>query len=148
MAKKRVCLYVDEDLWDLADHKLEISKSEFVTQQLEYVLRVKDDESICLDKINDLKNELNVWENKLCAIRKQKEAENISNELFDNAMKTITRIHEKVGFVGQNQIKNIAHQNELKASDLENHIKNTTDFEIRMFGDAGYKKSTKSTFGI
>ena len=122
MGKKTVTISVDENLWELAKDKLPCSRSEFFENQIKLYLDIDDPESKIVEKISKKENEINVLKDKLCEIRKEKQLRLEVTNVFDDAMITINRIHDNLGCVGRNQIRNIAHRYDIPAKDLENHI--------------------------
>lgn len=122
MSKKSVTLTVDENIWELAKDKLPCSRSEFFENQLRLFLNVEDPESKIVEKITKKENEINVLKDKLCHIRRGKQLRLESANVFDKAMISINRIHDRFGCVGQNQIRNIARVNDVPANELEKHI--------------------------
>ena len=123
MGKKSVTITIDEHLWLLAKDKLPCSRSEFFENQLRLFLDIDDPETKIVEKINKKENEINVLKDKLCNIRREKQLKLQSEEVFSNCMVAINRINNSLGKVGKNQIRNIAHQNNVPYLDLENYVK-------------------------
>lgn len=132
MSKKTVTISVDETLWNLAKDKLPTSRSEFFENQVKLYLDVDDPESKLIKKISKKKNELNALEEKLCNMRQQKAMELKMGAVFDAPMVPIMRLVDKLGFVGQNQIRNIAHNFDVPAEDLVRHVK-SLGIEVRNY---------------
>lgn len=122
MSKKSVTITVDENIWELAKDKLPCSRSEFFEKQIRLYLDIEDPETKIVEKISKKENEINVLKDKLCAIRKEKQLKLESDNVFDDAMITIHRLHENLGCVGRNQIRNVARRCDVPADDLEKHI--------------------------
>lgn len=122
MGKKSVTLTVDENIWELAKDKLPVSRSEFFENQLRLFLNVEDPEAKIVEKITKKENEINVLKDKLCHIRREKQLKLESANVFDEAMVTINRLHDALGCVGRNQIRNVARRCDVPANELEKHI--------------------------
>ena len=59
----------------------------------------------------------------------------LTGKAYDNAMITITRIYNELGYIGKNQLRKIANQNNLNHTDLIKYVRKNTDYEITNFGD-------------
>ena len=119
MANKiRVNLTVDPNLWQLAKDKLPCSRSEFFENQLKLFLGIEDSESEILKDIKTRDNEINALKDKLCHIRKEKQLKLESNKSMEKAMVILNRMHERLGMIGENQIRNIAHVHKVDFDDL------------------------------
>lgn len=111
MGKKSVCITVDEEVWESAGEKLD-SRSDFCENQLRLFLELDNDaEDELLQQIQDKRDEINVLEDRLCAFRKERLTRVQDSLVFDGAMVSINRVHEKLGSVGKNQIKRFAKSN-------------------------------------
>lgn len=121
MSKKSVTLTVDENIWELAKDKLPVSRSEFFENQLRLFLDVEDPESKIVEKITKKENEINVLKDKLCHIRREKQLKLESENVFDEAMTTINRLHEGLGCIGRNQIRIVARRCDVPSNELEKH---------------------------
>lgn len=133
MANKiRVNLTVDPNLWQLAKDKLPCSRSEFFENQLKLFLGIEDNESEILKDIKLRENEINALKDKLCHIRKEKQLELESNRSMEKAMVSLNRIHERLGMIGVNQIRNMSHVHKVEFEDLkkecENNCMNIVEF--------------------
>ena len=97
-------------IWEQAKEKLPQSRSEFVEEQLRKAIGLSDDKETELrKKIAIHQDEINVLESQLCKIREERlKNEKQDNDEYGNAMDTVYRIHERLGFVGKNQLKNIS----------------------------------------
>lgn len=121
MSKKTVTITVDENIWELAKDKLPVSRSEFFENQLRLFLNVEDPEAKIMEKIAKKENEINVLKDKLCHIRKEKQLKLESENVFDEAMITINRIHDSLGCIGRNQIRGVARRCDVPGNELEKH---------------------------
>lgn len=122
MSKKSVTITVDENIWELAKDKLPCSRSEFFENQLRLYLDIEDPEAKIVEKISKKENEINVLKDKLCTIRREKQLRLEASNVFDNAMVTINRLHDRLGCVGRNQIRNIAKRCDVPSNELEKHV--------------------------
>lgn len=113
--KKSVTLTIDSMIWEQAKEKLPQSRSEFVEEQLRKAIGLSDDkEKELRKKIAIHQDEINVLESQLCKIREERlKNEKQDNDEYGNAMDTVYRIHERLGFVGKNQLKNISKQQQV-----------------------------------
>ena len=113
--KKSVTLTIDSIIWEQAKEKLPQSRSEFVEEQLRKAIGLSDDKETELrKKIAKHQDEINVLESQLCKIREERlKNEKQDNDEYGNAMDTVYRIHERLGFVGKNQLKNISKQQQV-----------------------------------
>lgn len=120
--KKKVSISIDPNIWELAADKCPGSRSEFIENQLKLYMNYEEDpEAKLLNKIMKTKNELNVMEDRLCEIRKEKKLKLKSANIFDDAMVSLTRMYESQGHLGRNQIRNIAKVNDVPPLDLEKY---------------------------
>ena len=122
MSKKSVTITVDENIWELAKDKLPCSRSEFFENQLRLYLDIEDPEAKIVEKISKKENEINVLKDKLCTIRREKQLRLEASNVFENAMVTINRLHDRLGCVGRNQIRNIAKRCDVPSNELEKHV--------------------------
>ncbi len=123
MSKKSVTITVDENLWAIAKDKLPCSRSEFFETQAKLFLDIEDPEKKIMENIQKKENEINALKDKLCSVRKAKHDKLESDSVFDTAMIPLQRLHDKQGAVGRNQIRNIAHKNDIPTVDLEKNCK-------------------------
>ena len=121
MSKKTVTITVDENIWELAKDKLPCSRSEFFENQLKLYLDIDDPETKIVEKISKKESEINVLKDKLCNIRREKQLRLESANVFDDAMVTLNRLHDRLGCVGRNQIRSVAKRCDVPANELETH---------------------------
>lgn len=122
--KKKLNLTVDSVLVEMAKQKLGISISQFLENQLEAYFGMGDDEQVILDKLDANAMERNLYNEKLCHIRKIKEAEAEANRPMEKAMASLNRMHERLGEIGENQIAYIANSNKLEFQKLKKECEN------------------------
>lgn len=112
--KKTVALTIDSMIWEQAKEKLPQGRSEFVEEQLRKAIGLSDDKETELrKKIAKHQDEINVLESQLCKIREERLKKEKAINVYDNALNAIRRIHERLGCVGKNQIKNISKQQQV-----------------------------------
>ena len=101
-------------IWEQAKEKLPQGRSEFVEEQLRKAIGLSDDKETELrKKIAKHQDEINVLESQLCKIREERLKKEKAINVYDNALNAIRRIHERLGCVGKNQIKNISKQQQV-----------------------------------
>lgn len=113
--KKTVALTIDSIIWEQAKEKLPQGRSEFVEEQLRKAIGLSDDKETELrKKIAKHQDEINVLESQLCKIREERlKNKKEQDNGYDNVMETVHRIHERLGYVGKNQLKNISKQQQV-----------------------------------
>ncbi len=132
--KKTVTITVDETLWELAGEKLP-SRSKFFEDQFRKFIELEDDEKILIDEISSLKKEIDVRETKLCKIKRERDKRNKELDSFSKPMKNLRLIHEKMGRVGENQIKHNAKRYDVDFDKLLQLCKDD-GLNISKYGDA------------
>ena len=121
MSKIKRCISIDDDVWEKAGEKLE-NRSAFIEHQLRLVVDSShEEEDELLKIIGEKREEINVLEDKLCSYRKKRLKKSQEGQLFDTAMVSINRLHNNLGAVGKNQIKNIARRNHIPYDLLLSH---------------------------
>lgn len=112
--KKTVTLTIDAVVWEQAKEKLPCGRSEYIEEQLRKGIGLSDDKEVELrKKIAKHQDEINVLESQLCKIREERLKKEKAINVYDNALNAIHRIHERLGCVGKNQIKNISKQQQV-----------------------------------
>ena len=132
--KKTVTITVDEALWELAGEKLP-SRSKFFLVYFRKFIKLEDDEKILIDEISSLKKEIDVRETKLCKIKRERDKRNKELDSFSKPMKNLRLIHEKMGRVGENQIKHNAKRYDVDFDKLLQLCKDD-GLNISKYGDA------------
>lgn len=82
------------------------------------------------DKIN---NKINNLMEELYRIRFNKKDYVYDETIFDNSMISLTRIHENVGHVGKDKIREFAVRDHVPFDGLLNHIIANTDFVVQEY---------------
>ena len=122
MEKATVSVNINEDLYYRAETKID-NVEEYLEQQL--IILLEDDftdEYEILIELSDKIREVRDLERRLVKIRENRIG-SIDEGIFDEAMVTITRIHDNIGMIGRNQIKSIAKRNGLPYDALLREVK-------------------------
>lgn len=144
--KKTVGITIDPHLWELAKNKLDISRSQFVENQIKILLDIDDEETTLLKEIEGFQNEINVRKDKICQIRDYKKAENINNKSIEKAMKSLHRLYDNQTKIGINQIEHIAAYNNVESSHLERLCSNEGMVIVKLFDNGGKNHDNKRVF--
>ena len=123
MVKKQRCINISDDVWNRLNTEVDMSNSQVIERLLRIYLDESDEEAELMKLAEKQQHDLDITLSKLCEIRERKKNQKKNGTLFDSAMVSINRIYEKLGYVGKNQIKNIAKQNDVSSIELEEHIK-------------------------
>lgn len=121
MSKGNHCITIDDNKWEALNHVVTGSRSAWIERQIDIALNVEDEEAKLLQKIEKLDNQLNVAKDKLCQIRQAKKEKLEAENVFDKCMISLNRLHDNLGCIGKNQIRNIARVNDVPALELEEH---------------------------
>ena len=121
--KKQRCINISDDVWNRLTNDVESSNSQVIEHLLRIYLDESDEESELMKLAEKQQHDLNITLSKLCEVRERKKNKKENGTLYDKPMEAIVRIYENIGFVGKNQIRNIAKQNDVSAIELEEHIK-------------------------
>lgn len=121
MSKGNHCITIDDNKWEALNHVVTGSRSAWIERQIDIALNVEDEEAKLLQKIEKLDNQLNVAKDKLCQIRQAKKEKLEAANVFDKCMVSLERLHDNLGCIGKNQIRNIARINDVPALELEEH---------------------------
>ena len=121
MSKGNHCITIDDNKWEALNHIVTGSRSAWIERQIDIALNVEDEEAKLLQKIEKLDNQLNIAKDKLCQIRQAKKERLETANVFDKCMVSLERLHDNLGCIGKNQIRNIAWINDVPALELEEH---------------------------
>lgn len=125
---------IDEQLWLAVKDELNISLGEFVEQSLRLFTGEDTEMSSLMKKGTKLQSELNQIQGRMYKLMNKNKENRHNQELFDNAMDTIQRIHDKLGYIGKNQLRKIANQNEINADDLIRYCQKKPEIIIKNYG--------------
>lgn len=131
--KKAVTFMVDPSIWNLAKNKLNCSRSEFLEEQLKRAVNLEENEETILRKeIASLQEEINVRESKLCKLREKRLKKEHCNEGFDKSMNTINRISGKLGYIGEDKLRELSNRNNVSFGALYDECMDS-EIEIKKF---------------
>ncbi len=108
-----ISIEIDCEMYNQAKEKVDDIQV-FIEEQL--TLLINDDfsdEYEVLSELNEKFEEIRELEDKLVSLREKRNEKIDDTLLFEDAMTTIMRIHENLGMIGKNQIKQIAKYNHL-----------------------------------
>jgi succinate dehydrogenase/fumarate reductase flavoprotein subunit len=134
MSKIKKTIMIDEQLWLAVKDELNISLGEFVEQSLRLFTGEDTEMSSLMKKGTKLQSELNQIQGRMYKLMNKNKENRHNQELFDNAMDTIQRIHDKLGYIGKNQLRKIANQNEINADDLIRYCQKKPEIIIKNYG--------------
>ena len=134
--KGRHSITIDNTIWDLAQDKIDISLSLFIENTLKMYLGQDDELSKLMKKEVELQKELDIVQSKICQTREKQRKENNQKHIYDDAMTTINRIADRLGYIGENQIRKIANQNDIPPQQLIEHCRVNTNLKIENFGES------------
>ena len=132
MVKIKQEISIEEDLLLIAKNKLTMSLDDFIEYALSMYVQHDDKYARLFYKGAKHYSELKKIQDKLHAMDNKEE----KNNSHEQAMTTITRIHDKLGYIGKNQIREIANNNDLSPTELINYVESLDEFEVMKFGAA------------
>ena len=134
MTKGKHSVSIDDNIWELAKDQLDISMSAFFFLLLRSYLGEEDELSKLLRREAKLQNELDVVQAKICQLRDKRKKQLKQEHVLDKPMITVNRIHNKMGYIGRNQLRKIAHQNDIPPNILIEHCEKQK-LNLRNFGE-------------
>ncbi len=135
LAKKiEVKLNVEEHLWLLAKDKLDMSGSEFLEYALRLYLREDSQISKLFKKGIKLQMELNKVTSRMYKIQNKNKVD-VNIEDFENAMDTVYRIQDVLGYVGKNQLQKIANQKDFNMNEWFLYVQNKEGIVVKNYGE-------------
>ena len=84
--------------------------------------------------------ELNNVKNKMYLLEKKNRSNKDNQKAYDNCMVTVDRIHNALGYIGKNQLRKIANQNNLNHNDLIRYVSRLEGYTVTNFGDLPKKR--------
>ena len=111
--KKQRCINISDDVWLRLTEEVNGSNSATIEHLLRLYLDEGDEEAELMKLAEKQQRELDITLAKLCDIREKKRKRKKQDSLYDAPLVTINRIYDKLGFVGKNQIIQIAKQHNL-----------------------------------
>lgn len=137
--KKNLTIAIDSNIYNEAIKIPELDKlvEEFLKHKL---LLASEHELELVNNINSLKKESDKINNKinnlieeLYSIRFNKKDYLYDETIFDNSMISLSRIHENVGHIGKDKIREFAVRDHVPFDGLLNHIVTNTDFIVQEY---------------
>lgn len=132
--KIEVTITIDEYLWSLAKDKLDMGRSEFVEYALRLYLREDSNVSRVFKRGVELQAELDKVTNRLYTLQNKNKTKFNEKEYLE-AMKTVYRINDVLGYVGKNQLKKIANQREFNAKQWIQYVEKQEGIIIKNYGE-------------
>lgn len=132
--KIEVTITIDEYLWSLAKDKLDMGRSEFVEYALRLYLREDSNVSRVFKRGVELQAELDKVTNRLYTLQNKNKTKFNEKEYLE-AMETVYRINDVLGYVGKNQLKKIANQREFNAKQWIQYVEKQEGIIIKNYGE-------------
>ena len=137
MAKKTVAITIDPELWEMADEKLPVCRSQFIETQLKKYMGLEDSEIDVLTKeieelreeIQKLNDEINIRQTRICEIKKRKEKEAEQEEELASVKETLERFKKVRGFTDKKQLKDLSRRQDV-GYDVLKKLCNEVDLKI------------------
>ena len=123
MVKIRRNISVDRDVWELAKIKISEPLSCYIQKQLEIACNLSDDKLEIERSLYEKEQEIIALRSQLIKIEREEQLKREANYDMDRCVPTLTRIHEKCGVIGENQICMVARAHEVDCDDLINFCK-------------------------
>ena len=87
-----------------------------------------------MKKASQLQSELNQIQGRMYKLQNKNKENNNNQELYEKAMVTVNRIHNELGYIGKNQIRRIANQNELNSEHFLRYVQKQEDIIVKNYG--------------
>lgn len=131
--KVKKTITIDEQLWLKGTTELPITMNEFIEYCLIWYLGTDTKSGRLLKKAVELQDELNIIVGKLSKeYDKKKNVDNVTE--YQKAMETVYRIHNKLGYIGRNQLEKIGNQNNFNVIDWMSYVGQQEDIIITNYG--------------
>ncbi len=134
MSKIKKTIMIDERLWDSVKNDLDITLGEFVEQSLRLFSGEDTEMGKLMKKASQLQSELNQIQGRMYKLQNKNKENNNNQELYEKAMVTVNRIHNELGYIGKNQIRRIANQNELNSEHFLRYVQKQEDIIVKNYG--------------
>lgn len=108
MSKIRKNITIDEEFDHFIRYKLGMPLSEFVNNTLKEAFNVSDEITELRKEIYEHENALISLRAKLCKLEREEAAAIKNRKGYEECMVILLRIHDNMGEVGENQIRNVA----------------------------------------
>ena len=124
---------IEEQLWLLGKDELPMPVNDFIEYCFRLYLRQETPSSTLFRKAVNLKSDLDKVTNKLYKLQTQ--TINIDNTTeYEEAMVTVYRIHDKLGYIGRNQLEKIGNQKDFNLMEWIKYVECKDDITITNFG--------------
>ena len=133
MGKIEATITVDEDLWLMAKNKLDMSRSEFIDYALTIFLVEDSEVSRLMKKGAKLQAELNQTIGRIQSLENKNKVN--QTEIYQQLMEPVIRIHNVLGYIGRNQLRKIATQNEVNPTGFIRYVEKQEGIEVKKYGD-------------
>lgn len=134
MSKIKKTIRIDERLWDSVKNDLDITLGEFVEQSLRLFSGEDTEMGKLMKKASQLQSELNQIQGRMYKLQNKNKENNNNQELYEKAMVTVNRIHNELGYIGKNQIRRIANQNEINSEHFLRYVQKQEDIIVKNYG--------------
>lgn len=134
MVKEAVTVNINKELYLQAKSNLEMSVDDFIEYSLSLYLSkdTNDEYARVFRQACKLYNDLENVKKKLHKLGDTSMTETDYSECIE----TINRIHTKLGYIGRNQIRKIAKNNNVSPVGLLDYVEASGVYDVRNFGDA------------
>lgn len=132
MVKVNQEISIDQELLLHAKNNLSMSLDDFIEYCLSMYLQHDDKYARLFFEGAKHYTELKKIQEKIHSLDNTKNDE----DSYNQAMDTIMRIHSKLNYIGKNQIRDVANNNNLSPTELIKYVESIGDFEVRKFGAA------------
>lgn len=132
--KSRITIEINTDLYLSAKDKLDLSIDEFVEYSMSMFVHNDDEYSKLFSKGCKTYTELQKIKARMYKLELKNRKNEDNQEAYDNAMETVNRIHSNMGYIGKNQLRKIANQNDLNHDALIKYVSDLGIYDIRNFG--------------
>ena len=133
MVKVKHDICIDQELLLHAKNELTISLDDFVEYALSMYLQHEDKYANLFYEGVKHYSELKKIQDKIKSFDNTTKEDENSHE---QAMETIQRIHSKLKYIGQNQIREVANTHNLNPNELIKYVESLDEFNVMKFGAA------------
>lgn len=140
MTKKNLTIAIDENIYNEAikipelDNKIEEFLKHEILLTSEHELKIVNDINALKKESDKINNQITKLIDELYNIRFNKSDYVYDESIFIKSMETLSRIHEKIGHIGKDQIEKFAARDHVPYNALLNYITLNTDFIIQEYG--------------
>lgn len=133
MGKIEATIMVDEDLWTSAKEKLDMSRSEFIDYVLTIFLVEDSEISRLMKKGAKLQSELNQTIGRIQSLENKNNGIDTTKK-YNELMPTVIRIHNALGYIGRNQLRKLATQNEVNPTGFIRFVEKQEGIVVKKYG--------------